>query len=322
MDFLEEIRHLSDEELKKKVYDKIAKLEEQSNEDNNNSKEIGYLIDNNPHCYDLINTDKEIHSVGIRCIYNGYIPKGMKINYGIECNLISGLFSNNGWYYIVDDDSYLYDFCKYIKDKDIVNEYEFFEYALNFMRSYFGNIKHFDRDDMLKKIYKNIDTMAGYNQIQERKLSWFKGQGNAMCTEYSILAQNILSLFGMDTYIVFGIEHTEGKTEQDHTYQFISYIDNETKEKVNALIDFSNSVKIYDMNFNKVGVSPFMSYIDELNEDFFMSFLETDHLIIEDYDYYVFGNETMVLKYDRKRDYYMGVRLATDKSVNICKKTK
>ncbi len=320
MDFLEEIRHLSDEELKKKVYDKIAELEEQSNEDNNNSKEIGYLIDNNPHCYDLINTDKEIHSVGIRCIYNGYIPKGMKINYGIKYNLTSGLVSNNGRYYIVDDDSYLYDFCKYIKDKDIVNEYEFFEYALSFIKDYFGNIKIYNREDMLKKIYKNKDTTVGYNPTQDRRLSWFKGRGNAMCTEYSILAQNILSLFGMKTYYVLGIEHTDGEKTTDHAFHFVSYADNETNEKVNALIDFTKHVKIYDMNFKEVGASPFMSYIEELNEDFFMSFLETDHLIIEDYDYYEFGNETMVLKYDRKRDYYMGVRLATDKSVNICKK--
>lgn len=320
MDFLEEIYTLNDEDLTKRIKEKIEELEEQSKIDNHDINEIGFLLDYNPNDYYLMDPNKESFCVKLRCFYGGFIPKGMKMIYGLTYNH-NGIASNEGRYYTIDDDSYLYDFCKYIKDKDIINEYELFEYTLDFMRDYFGNIKQLEREDMLKMIYQNKDTRVAYHPTQERGLSWFKNKGNAMCSEYAVMAQNILSLFDMQMCLVVGREQTGNEKGESHAFNFVTFTEKETGEEVNALIDFANFVHIYDMNFKKVGASPFIHYIDNLDEEYMMKFLsEDEHLVLPDYSYYILGDKMSQIEYERNRDYYVDKELIPDESVNKRKK--
>ncbi len=59
----------------------------------------------------------------VRCFYNQFLPKNMKVVYGLRWDSLSGKASNRGNYYYMNDQEYLYDFCKFIKDKEIVDEY-------------------------------------------------------------------------------------------------------------------------------------------------------------------------------------------------------
>ena len=116
MDFYEELLKLDDEELEKVVREKINKLEEVSYEDNPNLDTIGYEIDYNPTKYliELLNGEDTI-GIDSNCFYVGYARRGLRVVYGLSYGH-ENLVSNDGNYYYLDDDSYVLEFCKYIRE--------------------------------------------------------------------------------------------------------------------------------------------------------------------------------------------------------------
>ena len=316
MDFYRLIENLEDKEIDKIVKKRIAKLEEESKRDNPNTPTIGYMVDYNPEDYHLLEKKKfNSFGVNIRHYHFGYIHQGTKIVYGMTYNNL-GQARNSGMYYYMDDTSYLYDFCHFIKDKEVSNEYELMEYVLDFLQMYFGVIKMRDRDDMNQMIYKNEYLYQA--PYRKHSITDFKGQGNAMCSEYSVLAQNILSLFGFDMFLVIGREKTI--TEDSHAFNLISFIEEETQEEVNALIDYSNYVKVFDRDFHTIGRSPFIANLPDVNEEFAREFLwDEKHLVFEDYAYYILGDQMSRLGYDRKRDYYVNNTIMPEMSVKKSK---
>lgn len=312
MNFYNEIKLHSDEEISKLVESKIKELENNS-VDEEIIDFIGYNIDYKFSKHELEKKDGiKKFNLDISCFYPGYIREGVKVIYGIYYDTL-GNASNNGQYYYVDTHDYITDFCKCIAKEDIVNEHELFQCILEFLKKYYGYIEKRDRKDMFKLLRDNNDNnIAPFN---EHGLSWFRGMGNALCTEYSIMAQNILSVFDIDSYLVIGEEQVGKNDGEGHAFNFVSLKDRD------FLVDFSNFVKVYDIDFSLLGITPFVGEIDKLNQDFVSRFVDDgEHLSFEDYNYLVVGDVLAKIFFDRKRKYYISSEVKPIKEIGYVKK--
>lgn len=298
MDFYEMIKNMTDVEIEKCLACKICNLENES-KNINKSNVIGYNIPCNLSKINLLNKDGELE-VEETFLHMGFVSKTTKVVYGNSTS-DNGMAASGGCYYFVDEESYIYDFCKFIKNVNVYNEEDFFEYVLLFINDYFGSNPSRTRDEMFQLILKTDYTY--YEPINEHKFSDFKKKGNAKCTEYAVMANNILSVFDFDSCIVLGKEKYDFTYEADHAFNVVSYTDN-NNQRVDALIDFAHSVDVYDITFEKVGNSPYVVYFDNTDGNFVDKFLWGKvHLIEDDYSYMATENKLFKL-YDCKiRDY-------------------
>lgn len=311
MDFYEEIKDLEMEELEKVVKEKIKVLEEASYEDNPELDTIGFEIDYNPTnvLIDLLNGEETI-GIDSNCFYVGYARRGLRMVYGLSYGH-ENIVSNDGNYYYLDDDSYILEFCKYIQDKEVNNEYELFNYVLKFINDYFKKIKDIDRYQMFHMIKKSKRDY--YDPIKEHKFSEFKGKGNAMCSEIAVVAGNILNVFGMDTHIIIGHTKIDGGEESAHAYNMISYKETETGENIDAIIDFSYHTEVCDINYKNIMCVPFIGEIEKLDTELVKKIVyENEILSFEDYFYMLLGNTIIKLGCQRNRNYYIGKEYEMD----------
>lgn len=300
MDFLEKIRNLSEEELKETVKERIFELEKNADELNEKVDTIGYVIGHNPTNYKF--DEYKSNPVSIIYIYNGYIPKGMRIVYGMYYDELFYLASNKGDYYYVDDDSYILDFCKFIKDKDLGTELEFFSYILEFCQNYFKKIEKIDRAEMYKMIYKKYRYY--YEPKKEHVFTDFKDKGNAMCSEYTLMANNILNVFGFESNYALGKLNIEQGGNGDHAFNIVEYTEKSTGKKINAIMDYCSPVKIYDMNYNIIDSSPFIGILNVPNDKLIDYITKDDReLVFENYGYMIMGNSMHKIGYQRNRTY-------------------
>ena len=311
MDFYDEIINYTKEEARKITNDRINYLEDNSFESNI----IGYHIGGKFSKQDLEEKEgKTIFDLDVSCFYPGYIKKGTKIVYGLFYDSL-GNASNNGQYYYIDSDNYIYDFVEFIIDKEVINETDLFGYILDFLKEYLGIIEIISREDMFKPILDN----KGINiESKNHKLSCFKGKGNAMCTEYSIMAQNILSVFGIDSYLLIGTQKFDDEEKEWHAFNLVSYRDENDKE-VSLLVDFTNHIVIFDQKFNIIAMNPYTKPIDKINQELVNDLMNNNkHLILENYNYFVLGNSIFETTDGKKRDYCL------DNSVcgKVIKKTR
>ena len=311
MDIYLQIKDLEDEELKDFVEERIKKLEDKSLEDNNYSDTIGYKIDYNLTTKILTDiNDKSDMDIIIRWLHYGYIKKNTRIVYGINSTGINGcLYGNSGNYYYVDDDSYILEFCKIIKNQEILDEYDFFEYVLDFIRLYFGSIELISREDMFKMIVNSSGRY--YEPIKKHNLSDFKKKGNAMCSEYATLANNILSFFGFDIYYVIGETCATTLPPVKHAFNFMRFTEKQTGEEENILIDFMKSIPIVDIDGSMLSLSPYIGHIDEINDEL-ISELSNDErrLIMSEYEYTKINDSLLQIAYpDIEREYYINQEL-------------
>lgn len=311
MDFLEELQNCPEDQLENFVKARIKKYEEKSKKFNPNVDTIGYKIGINPTQAPQKSPDSlEEFNIRIQSFYYGYIRKKTRIVYGLfyETN---GMVCNQGKYYYVDDDDYILEFCKYIKNIEIENEYELIDIVLEFLRGYFGYLPNKERDELFPMFYSQENWY--YPSTKEHSIKAFQGTGGAMCTEFSIFAQNILSLFDMDCCLLIGKEKVSENDCQTHAFNFLSFKSQKEGKEVDLLVDFSNFVTNYDMNFHKIGESPFIAELEQFDEDFLISFIDGKrHLVYEDYAYYFIGDTVAKIAYDRTRDYYVERTLTPD----------
>ena len=294
MDFYNELINLSDNEIDCLVEKIVNELDDgKTTEDDF----IGYKADNNIIKQEIkYSKSGKRYDVVMRCFVSGYIKENTKIIYGMSYDA-DGNISNNGNYYYIDNHEYIKDFCKYISRIEISNEYEMFKLIVD---NYGRNM----------------------TPINEHGLSWFKGKGNAMCTEYSIMVQNILTTFGIESYLVIGTIKTGSEKAVGHAYNLLSIYDEEENEK-NLLIDFCNHVNAYDTNFKLIAPSPFIEELEYFDQEFVNELVNNrKHLIFEDYNYMVVGNTLAKIYYDRNRDYYISGDIYYRPNVKKCKKKR
>lgn len=316
MNFYNNIKDMTDEEIEKYLSYEIYNLENISKE-NNIYGLIGYNLHFNPGKISILDKDKQAFIEEVK-FHTGYVPKGTKVVFG--CNTYeNGMSFNGGEYYVVDDEEYVYEFCKLIKDADVRSDEELLEFILVFLNGYLGGNGNQTRAEMFQLIMKPDCTY--YDSIREHKLSDFKGKGNALCTEYAIMANNILTVFGFDSTIVLGELKIGDNEVEDHAFNIVSYTDNEYNRK-DMLVDFSASIDVYDFSYNRIGDVPYIIDLADVDDNFFQKFYYNEkHLRFDDYYYVSEDNMLLPLKIDNKiRDYYVSGCKTPVKDVSNMKK--
>lgn len=301
MNFYEMLKNMTDEEIEKYLSYEICNLENIS-KTNNTYGLIGYNLHFNPGEINILDKDEEPFIEEVK-FHTGYVPKGTKVVFG--CNTCdNGMAFNGGKYYVVDDEEYVYKFCKLIKDTDVRSGEELLEFILIFLNDYFGGRGSQTREEMFQLIMKADCTY--YDSVREHRLSDFKGKGNAVCTEYAITANNLLTVFGFDSTIVLGQLKIGNDDVQDHAFNIVSYTDDEYN-RIDMLVDFAESSNVYDLNHNKIGDVPYIIDLVDLDDDFAEKFYYKEkHLYFDDY-YFIFeDNMYLPLKTSNIRDYSVG----------------
>ena len=258
-------------------------------------------------------------NLDVRCFHSGYLPVGTKVVYGAYFTP-EGYASNHGNYYYLKDTQYLYDFCHFVSKFEVEDEYDFFDLIEQFLRKYFGIFKKMDREEMFQLLCQKDGSYFPLNK--EHDLNWFQGKGNAMCSEFAVMAQNILALFDFDTYLMIGQEQVGRENEESHAFNLVSFLPKDSSRSTNLLLDFANYVNVYNFSFQKVGEAPFIGVLETIDDDFIRSVVYDDkHLTFEDYHYYFVQDQLFQIAFQRIRDYFVGNELFLD-AVPIKKKEK
>ena len=246
----------------------IKKATKKSIEDNDPTSFIGTGSDIN------INVDLTNPIYYVYDCYHGYIPKDTKIVYITFFDLVNSTYMNKGYYYFLDDESYIIDFFHYIKDKEINSDYDLIVVLKNFLDDYFniafGDVK---REKLHHLLYETDDRL--YAPIKEHSIMDFKGNGSALCSEYTALAQNILSVLGFDVYYMMSTSHA---------YNVLVY-DTEKESKA-AILDFASGVDVYDHDYNEKNPHPFIEDIPDMGEDV-RGYFKTSGTKVTLEDYYI-----------------------------------
>ena len=314
MNFYEKVKDLDQKTRRKKIEKRISSLEKRSRKENGGNKQIGYHVGYNPERKELIDRgDKVEFNLEATIFCNGYIPRGSEIVYGLHYNNF-GEAGNHGKYYTIDDDSYIYDFFDYMDGVEVVSDFEMFNYIEEFLRSYFGFFPDGTRDERFRLIAKNDDRY--YAPTIEHSIKSFKKTGRALCSEYAIHAQNILQVLGYDCCMIIGNVEQEYAGNISHAFNLISYKPKASKEINDFLIDFASMVSIYDENYERLGLAPFMGKIEDLSDDFLNDFVEgKEKLVFEDYEYVLIGGSLFKIGYSQMREYRVDTNLIPDQDI-------
>ena len=294
MNILENIIMLENKELNEYIKNRIEILEYKKLLKNNT---IGYILDYNP---SICNKEKDFtYTIDVNPCYVGYIPIGTRVVYGIVYNKELNTVSNGGMFYYIDDDSYIYEFCNYIKDENVSDSFELFGYIYDFIEHYFFGLQTIDRNKMMKLILKKDNIY--YPPININTYSMFKNKGNALCSEVGIMAQNILSFLGYKTLFIIGTEQSNNSNIGAHAYNMVSF---EEDTKYSTLIDFSSSACVVDINFKKIGESPFIYYLDNDIEYEYNEMINNNKSIVTpEYSYLLQDSTIWMVVHDSNRIY-------------------
>ena len=117
MDIVEEIKKCeTDEELRELSQEAIEVFTEKAQEENLCTEYLG----DNIGIYPKLIVGEEAYNANN--VWNGYIPKGVKVNYARYKAEGQDQYTHLGYYYYMDDDDYVFDFFKLIHDEEDIED--------------------------------------------------------------------------------------------------------------------------------------------------------------------------------------------------------
>ena len=307
MDFYDKICSLPEEELETFVRKRIQRLENKSKIRDPHDT-VGFEVGYNRENHQL--SEEEINPrVSMRQFYCGYIRKDMKVVYGFRYNR-QGIPGNEGMYYYMDDENLILDFCRFIRGKEVQDEYELFHQILVFLHQYFGFMNQKNRESIIRMIYKDKENY--FDPVYNHSIKMFKHTGSALCTEFAAVAQKILSFFYIKCYFAIGREKSK-VSEMGHAFNFVQFKERDTGENTCALLDFSLPVKVYDESYQIIDRHPYVGYIQKINPAFIKSFIfQGEPLYFPEYFYYFLGNKRFCMEGQEEREYSIKNILTSD----------
>lgn len=269
---LDDIKTLNDIKLKKYVNTILKnriKIAKQINEDNF----IGYELSQNFRYPNLDITDlKGKAYFNYNPFYQGFINKDIKLNYG-RLVASNNKLASKGYYYYMNNDEYLYNFLKFIKDSNIEDDIELIYDAYFSVRNYLGVIPKTTRNNLHELILKANEDF--FEPTKEHSIKDFKHKGCALCSEYSALIENILSFLGYDISYVIGY-----MDNILHAFNIIILNDKY------CILDSSYGISCYRLNYEFVTTLPYIMPIKDFNNDKLQDFVD-EKINIELEQYYV-----------------------------------
>ena len=228
--------------------------------------------------------NQQVIGMGYTKLNEGFIGFKTKISYG------SGYDYN---YSMKDYEMYI-DFLKILKNKytesSNINLSDLIDDVYIYIRNYFKSEKEVIKDpdfssvrdqiitEYLESITKNPDdTDEWLKNKNELSINAFKGKGVAMCSERTALAQNLLSLLGVQSFYCSGVIKNE--SEEECTGHAFNILRNNEKYYI---VDFSAPVRVYK-DGNLYSALPYVAEIDDdkvdslLNDKYAVKFLNYEY---------------------------------------------
>ena len=251
MDLLKQILECKEEEI-----DKI--IEEAINTANSNAEKVeklGFLGNGNSNS-----------------VFKGFIPMKARIKYE---NLATEDYS-------MESTDYIYEFAHFVKKYNINSKVSLIHNLEYFINSYFGFPGKMDRKDVFEHIaWQTTNTDEDYfKALENNKLGDLKGKGAAQCTERSALAQQILSLFGFESYYCMGCVDRDN-SQEGHCFNIVK------RKNDYVLLDYSMPVTSYNEDDSVNAYYPFLGVLTNVE---FMDFISDGTLKSFD-EYYIKNKE-------------------------------
>ena len=217
-------------------------------------------------------------------IFKGFIPLNTRIKYS----------NFNMEDYSMNTTDFIYEFAHFIKEHKIKSKSSLVHNLESFINNYFGYAGKIKREVIFNDIaWQTTTTDEEYFEaLKNNKISDLKGKGAAECTERSALAQQILSVFGFESYYCMGCVQINGRQEA-HCFNVVK------RKNDYALLDYSMPIK----SFTNGNLSAYYPFIGLLTNDEFLDFIN-NHTIKSFEEYYIDNKNK--LKLDKERLYVSG----------------
>lgn len=221
------------------------------------------------------------------------------LDYGKSCNLFKGFISldtkikyakMNMETYRMSTTDFFYDFVHFIRKYNINNKGSMIHNLEYFINSYFGFPGKGDRETIFNDIAWQATTTDEeyFAALENNKLGDLKGKGAAECTERSVLAQQILSLFKTEIYYCMGCVDL-GNRQEEHCFNIVK------RKNDYALLDYSIPVVAYNQDGS---IRAYYPFVGTMTNDEFESFITNGDLkAFENYEYN--GNQKLALNSQR-----------------------
>ena len=184
-------------------------------------------------------------------VFKGFIPLKTRIKYS-NLNIED---------YGMESTDFIYEFAHFVRKYNI-NSKSALIYSLEyFVNLYFGYPGGVDRETIFNDIaWQTTTTDEEYfAALEKNKLGDLKGKGAAECTERGALVQQILSIFGTESYYCMGCVDL-GDRQEGHCFNVVK------RRNDYALVDYSLPVESYNSDGSFRMYCPFVGILS--NEEF------------------------------------------------------
>lgn len=218
-------------------------------------------------------------------VFKGFIPLNTRIKYA-NLNIED---------YGMESTDFIYEFVHFIKKYNINNKASLIYNLEYFVNSYFGFPGKIDRETIFNDIaWQTTTTDEEYfKALENNKLGDLKGKGAAQCTERGALVQQILSIFGTESYYCMGCVDL-GDRQEGHCFNIVK------RKNDYALLDYSVPIVSYKEDGS---VRAYYPFVGTLTNEEFLDFVNNG--VIKSFDdYYMNGRQYE--KTGTKRMYVVG----------------
>lgn len=219
-------------------------------------------------------------------VFKGFIPLNTRIkymNFAIET-------------YGMESTDFFYEFAHFIRKYNINNKASLIHNLEYYINNYFGYPSKIRREQIFNDIaWNKTKTDEEYfKALEQNKLGDLKGTGAAECTEKSALAQQILSLFDIETYYCIGCIDI-GDRQESHCFNIVK------RKNDYALLDYSMPITSYKKDGS---IKAYYPFVGQMTNEEFNIFITSGSLKI--FDNYKYINDNQKINIDGKRIYVIG----------------
>lgn len=218
-------------------------------------------------------------------VFKGFIPLNTRIKYA-NLNIED---------YGMESTDFIYEFVHFIKKYNINNKASLIHNLEYFVNSYFGFPGKIDRETIFNDIaWQTTTTDEEYfKALENNKLGDLKGKGAAQCTERGALVQQVLSIFGTESYYCMGCVDL-GDRQEGHCFNIVK------RKNDYALLDYSVPIVSYKEDGS---IRAYYPFVGTLTNEEFLDFVNNG--VIKSFDdYYMNGRQYE--KAGTKRMYVVG----------------